>query len=60
MTQAQLYQLYLDATELMVQNDMTEAYDLIDYLAQKYNLIFDVYLANKSYLTEDKYYPPKE
>jgi len=60
MTQAQLYQLYLDATELMVHNDMTEAYDFISYLAQKYNLVFDVKLANEAYLTKNKYNPPKE
>ncbi len=60
MTQAQLYQLYLDATELMVYNDMTEVYDFLRYLADKYNLEFDSYLANEAYLTSKQYNLPKE
>ena len=60
MTQAQLYQLYLDATELMLYNDITEVYDFLSYLADKYNLVFDSYLANEAYLTTKQYNPPKE
>jgi len=60
MTQAQLYQLYLDATELMIYDDITEVFAFLDYLAQKYNLAFDSYLANEAYLTTKQYSPPKE
>lgn len=60
MTQAQLYQLYIDSLELMVHDDITEVFNLLDYLAQKYALVFNKREAELAYFRDTTYTPPKE
>jgi len=60
MTQAQLYQLYSDALELMIYDDITEVFAFLDYLAQKYDLEFDRYDASDANFNNKQYNPPKE
>lgn len=61
MTQKELYNLYIDATELMVYDDSAEVYKFLGYLAEKYNLIFDSDKAQTAlYNSTLNYFPPEE
>jgi len=60
MTQPQLYQLYVDAKELMIYDDIAEVYHFLAYLADKYNLVFDDYAAIEATYKNKQYAPPKE
>jgi len=60
MTQSQLYQLHVDAKELMVYNDIAEVYHFLAHLADKYNLVFDEYAAIETTYENKQYTPPKE
>jgi len=61
MTQEQLQQLYEDAKELMVYDDMTEVFNFISYLADKYELLFDYDAAYDEQMhNAEVYLMPKE